>query len=40
MQKKEWQKPEVRKIQAGSAESGNLTGSDGCCGAGATNKAS
>jgi hypothetical protein len=39
MDKKEWQKPEVRKIKAGSAENGSLTGSDGCCG-GANNKAS
>ena len=29
MDKKEWQKPEVRKIEAGSAESSNNTASDG-----------
>jgi hypothetical protein len=29
MAKKEWQKPEVRKIRAGSAESSNNSGDDG-----------
>lgn len=28
MDKKEWRKPEVRKIKAGSAEFGKNTGSD------------
>ena len=28
MNKKDWRKPEVRKIQAGSAEFGKLTGND------------
>ena len=29
MDKKTWTKPEVRKIQAGSAESSNVSGDDG-----------
>ena len=28
MSKKEWRKPEVRKIKAGSAENGNTAASD------------
>lgn len=28
MSKKEWRKPEVRKIKAGSAEFGKLSGND------------